>query len=101
MKTVKSIKEKPTAIVEGDGINVPTFQNMMRYSVGMNVSGEKSIDAVQVGLKLSVEQDEVQLEDAEFELLKSACRTNPMKYGDHFQGQLMTILKAAENGKHP
>jgi len=99
MKTLKGIKAKPEPLDPEQKLDgIPTYQTMMKYSVSMNLgkSAENSIECYQVGLKLKLDQDEIQLEDAEFKVLKEAVEANPMRYMAHFHGQLMLKIREWE-----
>ena len=101
MKTIKNVDSKPEHfqddIAPEVAATIPTYRKMFKAAVGMGLAkdGENAIDLVQLGLKLRVDGD-INLEDAEFKLLKERCSQNPAQWTAHFHGQVMMKLKEAE-----
>lgn len=101
MKTIKDVDAKPTHFQDDlpadAAAAMPTYRKMFKAAVGMGMAkdGENAIDLMQLGLKLKVDGD-IQLEDAEFKLLKQRCSENPAQWLAHFHGQVMLKLREAE-----
>lgn len=101
MKTIKDVDTKPTHfqedIPEEVAAAMPTYRKMFKAAVGMGLAkdADNAIDLLQLGLKLKVEGD-VQLEDAEFKLLKDRCSANTPQWQAHFHAQVMLKLKESE-----
>lgn len=102
MKTIKGLLSKPvpTEMQIEKGIKEvrDTYRKMFKQAVEhtLGKSKENAIENYQLGLKLMQDQDEIQLEDAEFKLLKEACESNPLQWISHFQAQILIKLKESE-----
>jgi len=100
MKTIKGLRNKPGLLEEEPGINstIPIFRLLFKNMIGKSLakSGDDSIDRYQVGMKLMQDQDDIELEDAEFLLLKDAVETNQSQLAAHYHAQMMMKLKDAE-----
>jgi len=100
MKIIRGLKHKP--IVVDDTIekekDMPTYRIMFKNMIGKSLakSGEDSIERYQVGLKLMQDQEIINLEDAEFLLLKSAVTENQSQIAAHYQAQLLLKLNESE-----
>lgn len=108
MKTLKGLNALPTYSEEhaemvemGRKIKMHPFKRMMRDAIATSLS--KSLDDAeereQVKLKLMLEDDEIQLEDAQFKILKEIVGANPCQWIQHYYEQVGKILKSAESGK--
>jgi hypothetical protein len=80
---------------------LPTYRQAFKSIVGMTLNGdpEKAIDLYQLGLKFKLDEPNIQLEDAEFKLLKEATQKNPSQLLNHFWSQILLRLKDAESVK--
>lgn len=101
MKTIKGIEEKLSLVEDvapGADVQLPSYRQMFKAAVGNSLGkdGDNSIDLYQLGLKLKVEGKSLDLEDAEFKLLKTACETNPAQWKAHFHAQVLIKLKDSE-----
>lgn len=102
MKTLKDIDSKPIPFEEdipAEALErIPTFRKLFKSSVGMLIksNGDQAIDLYQLGLKLKLSEQDISLEDAEFNMLKDACNQNPMNWIAHFLAQVMLKLKESE-----
>lgn len=101
MKKIKGLEDKLSPIEElpkGVDVKLPTYRAMFKAAVGNSLgkSGEESIDLYQVGMKLKIEGDSIDLEDAEFKLLREACEKNPAQWTAHYHAQVLMKLKEAE-----
>lgn len=99
MKTIKGIDEKIKHFEEAPGSdNLPTFRKMFLLGVGSQkgANGEEAISLYSVGLKIRDAKDSVELEDADFNLLKKACNDNPAAWLSFYHGQVLLKLKEAE-----
>lgn len=114
MKTLTRLNEHPSHFMdEGmcphcqqkisglDVSKVVAFRRLLLNQIGGSVAdnGEESLDLNQLGLKLRQEQDSVDLEDAEFRLLKKYCERNQIRWVSHFQSQVLSLLKESESSK--
>lgn len=106
MKTLKGIDEKiewfTDDISDEQKALLPTYRKLMRVAVGGAAArnGEEALDYNEIGLKLRVDGD-VDLEEAEFKLLKRACEEHSAaKRQDgwiaHIQAKVLLKLKDAE-----
>lgn len=102
MKVIKSVDDRPSHFEEQLPADVmaqiPTFRRMFKSVCGMGLakSGDEAVDLVQIGLKFSLAESDITLEDAEFKLLESRCAANPCGWQAHFHGQVMIKLREAE-----
>lgn len=102
MKKINAVDERPTHfqddITPEVAAQIPTYRKMFKAAVGMGMAkdGENAIDLMQLGLKLKVDGADIELEDAEFKLLKERCSANPAQWVAHFHGQVMFKLKQSE-----
>lgn len=102
MKIIKNIDEKPTSFDENISPEalkqMPTFRKLFKAAIGMSTrsNGEQAIDLYQLGLKFKTEENDISVEDSEFNLLKEACNQNPANWISHYHAQVMLKLKDAE-----
>jgi hypothetical protein len=104
MRTIKNIDAQIEHFIDDNSFpedqkkQIPTFRQMFKAAVGLSLSkdGEQAIDLYQLGLKLKISESDINLEDAEFKLLKEKCGENPAKWIGHFHGQVMQKLKDSE-----
>ena len=101
MKKVKGLEEKLSPLEEipkGVDAKLPTYRLMYKAAVGgmLGKSGEDAVDHYQLGLKLKLEGNEIDLEDAEFKLLQAACNENPAKWTAHYHAQVILKIKDSE-----
>lgn len=79
---------------------LPTYRKLFKAAVGMVKAkdGDQAIDLHQLGLKLCVANSDgcLEIEDAEFKLLKQVCGDNPVQWIASFHGQVMVRLKESE-----
>jgi hypothetical protein len=102
MKTIKAIDDKPTSFEDDMPQEfldkMPTFRKLFRAAIGLTAKndGNKALDLYQLGLKFRLEESDISIEDAEFNLLKEACNQNPAQWISHYHAQIMLKLKEAE-----
>lgn len=100
MKTIKGIDEKLDIFSLEDKVEKDkmSFRDIYRtiLSLSLSNSGAQAMEMVDVALLLKAAKEDVQLEDAQFNLLKEKVDANPMKQPAFFQAQLFRKLKAAE-----
>jgi len=101
MKTLKGLDEKLSTIEEipaGVDAKLPTYRLMYKAAVGGSLakSGDEAVEHYQLGLKLRIEGNEIDLEDAEFKLLKAAVEKNPSQWNAHFHAQVVLKIKDSE-----
>jgi len=100
MKKLIGIDEKLTYFTDDVKDELPTMRALLRAAVGMYAAqgGEQAIELYQLGLKLRMVDNSgtIDIEDAEFKLLKKVCEENPVKWIAHFQGQVLSKLKESE-----
>lgn len=105
MKTLKDLDTHLVHFEEDLPIDtvaqLPTYRKMYKAALGMvsSKNGEEAIDLYQVGLKLKLNEPQIDLEDAEFKLLKEACAKNPVQWMAHYHAQVVLKLKEAEQLK--
>ena len=107
MKTLKGLDQKPGTIEETTDERIleqiPSFRRLLKILVGNCVpkpNTDESVDLWQIGLKLKQEGD-VQVEEAEFNLIRSKAKENPTQFTAHILGQLLNLLKEAEKPEAP
>ena len=101
MKKVKGLDEKLSTvedIPDGTNLKVPTYRMMFKSAVGGSLakSGDDAIEHYQLGLKLRLDGNEIDLEDAEFKLLKGVVEKNPSQWAAHFHAQVVLKIKESE-----
>ena len=101
MKKVAGLDEKLSPIEEipkGVESKIPTYRHMYKTAVSGNLgkSGEDAVEHYQLGLKLRIEGDTIDLEDAEFKLLTAAVEKNPIQWQAHYHAQVVLKLRGAE-----
>ena len=102
MKTIKNVDDNLQSfndeLSEEEKRSLPTYRKAFKAILGMvlNNDPEKALDLAQVGLKFTLAQPDISLEDAEFKLLKEATNKNPSQLLNHFWAQILTKLKDAE-----
>ncbi len=108
MKTIKSVDDKPSTFEENVPQNVldtmPSFRKLFKAAIGLTVksNGDQAIDLYQLGLKFKQDTPDISVEDAEFNLLKDACNSNPAGWHSHYHAQVMLKLKeASDSSSHP
>lgn len=103
MKTLTRLNDKLDPIFDEEkaGASMPTFRRLYRLALGnsMAKNPDEAVDLVQVGLKLKLEEDAVNLEDAEFALLKDAVTRNSQSMVAQLFGQLVIRLRDDEARK--
>lgn len=75
---------------------LPTFRQMLMAHVANAEppkDPEKAIGLWQVGMKVRSATDEVELENADFDALKDAVKSNGGRYSNHYQAQLFMKMK--------
>jgi len=103
MKIIKGVNEKLELFSlneEGEQKDKASFKDMYRtvISLSMGNSGDQALEMFELGLKIKGNKsDELELEDAEFKLLKDKVQENKLQQPAHFLGQLLLKLKVAEN----
>lgn len=102
MKVIKGVNEKLDLFSiseEGEQKDKASFKDMYRTVISLSLgnSGDQALEMFELGLKLkNTKTDDVELEDAEFKLLKEKVQENKLQQPAHFLGQLLKKLKAAE-----
>lgn len=100
MKTLKNLDSHLNPLVldgevtEEQLLKEPTFRRIYRLSLAMGKgTPEQAIDSSDLQIKLSKCEDQVELSDSEFALLKDRVRQNPSQLADFFWGQLLKNLE--------
>ena len=111
MKTLKRLNDKPShfltegmcpncqqTINEFDLTKMATFRRLFLNQLGASRadSGEEAIEMAQLGLQLRQDKPEIDIEDAQYKLLKKYCERNQINWAAHFQAQVLTLLKDSE-----
>ena len=99
MKTIKGIDATPEPFDElPAGVTMPSYRKLFKSAVAMGAAAnaEEAIDLYQLGLKLKVEGETVDLEDAEFKLLKKVCEKNTACWIAHYHAQALLKIKESE-----
>ena len=112
MKTISKLNDKliplfqdgelPEDVLERIRGTIPTLRQMLVRLAGgpKPKDGEESIWAFQVGMKLrSATDDSVDLEDADFNLLKNRAKDNAMGWNSWELGQIRLHLEECEKAK--
>lgn len=97
MKKIVGLEEKVKSFDEKDTLLQPFkefFQAAVKFSV--KKSGEEAVDLFEILLKLKSANGEVDLEDAQFKLLKACCNDNPVGWPSVVHGQLFKKLQESE-----
>ena len=97
MKKIVGLEEKVKSFDEKDSVLQPFkefFQAAVKFSV--KKSGEEAVDLFEINLKLKAAKDEVELEDAQFKILKTCCNENPVGWPSVIHGQLYKKLQESE-----
>jgi len=97
MKKIVGLEEKVKSFDEKDALLQPFkefFQAAVKFSV--KKSGEEAVDLFEIALKLKSANDSVDLEDAQFKLLKACCNDNPVGWPSVIHGQLYKKLKESD-----
>ena len=97
MKKIVGLEEKVKSFDEKDSVLQPFkefFQAAVKFSV--KKSGEEAVDLFEINLKLKQAKGEVELEDAQFKLLKTCCNENPIGWPSVIHGQLYKKLQESE-----
>ena len=103
MKIIKGVNEKLDLFSisdEGEQKDKASFKDMYRTVISLSLgdSGEQALEMFELGLKLkNTKADDIEVEDAEFKLLKDKVQANKLQQPAHFLGQLLKKLKEAEN----
>ena len=102
MKTIKRLLEKPTHYNEAaspeENEILPTFRRLLLNQLGASPgeNGEEAIEMYQIGLKIRSANESVELEDAEFKILKKVCEKNKIQWLSHFHAQVLLLLRESE-----
>lgn len=102
MKVIRGIADKLDLFSlkdEGEK-DKASFQDVYRtiISLSLGKSGEQALEMFELGLRLKRHKDaDIELEDAEFKLLKEHVTENKTQQAAFFHGQLLKKLKEAEN----
>ena len=102
MKTINRLAEKPTHFREDispeELENLPTFRRLFLNQLGgsQGENGEEAIEMYQLGLKIRSATESVDLEDAQFKILKKVCEKNKIQWLSHFHAQVLLLLKESE-----
>lgn len=102
MKTIKGITEKLAvfSLRETQEVDSNSFQDVFRTIISLSIgkSAEQALEMFEIGLKLkNNKESNLELEDAEFKLLKEKVEANPNQQPAFFHAQLLLKLKEAEN----
>lgn len=102
MKTIKGITEKLEvfSLKDESEYDKTSFQDVFRtiISLSLGKSGEQALEMFELGLKLKKNKEtDLELEDAEFKLLKDYVHENKTQQPVFFHGQLLKKLKEAED----
>lgn len=103
MKVIKGVNEKLdvfTLTDEGEQKDKATFKDMYRTIISLSLgnSGDQALEMFELGLKIkNTKENDVELEDAEFKLLKDKVAENKLQQPAYFIGQLLSKLKQAEH----
>ena len=97
MKKIVGLEEKVKSFDEKDTL-LQSYKEFFQAAVKFSVkkSGEEAVDLFEVNLKLKAANGEVDLEDAQFRLLKTCCNENPVGWPSVIHGQLYKKLQEAE-----
>ena len=102
MKVIKGIDEKLELFSltdEGEKKDKSSFKDMYRTIVSLSLgkSSEQALEMLELGMKIKGVEKDLELEDAEFKLLKSKVEDNMTQLPAYFHAQLLLKLKEAEN----
>lgn len=101
MKKLMAI-DKTIELLDGNEVNpsmkLPTFRFLIQTVLNNQVpkNGEESLDINQVLLKLRQVEPDIELENAEFKILKEKVGENQAKMFQGPHGQLLAYLNACE-----
>lgn len=114
MKKLTGLQDKPEVLEDfpSEDIRIaaektmPTFRQMLMAHVAnapANPEPEKAIGLMQVGLKIrsAFKEADVEIENADFDALKEAVKSNGGKYWNHYQAQLYVKMKEWEKEVEP
>jgi hypothetical protein len=102
MKTLKGLNSRPEILEENPTKEMiddtPTFRRLFKIVIGNSLakSGEQAVDCVQIAMKLRIDADQIELEDAQFKIIKDKVDDNPTKMPAIFQGQMRMLLDKCE-----
>jgi hypothetical protein len=101
MKKLDGLKE-PVKLIPQTGedisqLKIPTLRDVMSQTVATvrGISGEKSVRLMKVGLALMSTDDTLEMEDADFELLKEVVGL-PGPYTSFIMGQALAKIQEVE-----
>ena len=103
MKKLRGLDDRPQPLEKDTSKEVreqiPKFRRLYKMAVGnaMGRDAENAIELYQVGLKLRIDSDTIELEDAEFKLLKEKVEGNDAKFASTIHAQM--ILRIREDEK--
>lgn len=97
MKILKGLDEKVQSLDENN-VDLQPFRDFYVAAVKFSIkkSGDEAVDLFEIALKLKHAQDSVELEDAQFKLVKTACNENPIGWPAIIHGQIFKKLQEAE-----
>ncbi len=102
MKHIKDLDEKlthfdPEAPAQ-EAERLPTFRKLFLYALGSSTAsnGEEAVRMWDVGIKIKNAKVDIDLEDADFNILKSVCEQNPLKWMAYYFAQILFKLKESE-----
>lgn len=101
MKTLKNVDREVEYL---DGFNLPsgtklsTMRMLLKILLNRTVSKspDEAIDINQLLLKLRLVESDIQLENAEFKVMKEKVEANEMKMPQGEYGQLVTYVRECE-----
>lgn len=104
MKTLKTLNVVPELsedhsdlVAEGRKVKIQTIKRMLRDAIAL--STPKNMDSAeereQLRMKLMLVEDEIQIEDAEFKLLKEIVELNPCGWVQHYYNQVAKVIREA------
>lgn len=97
MKKIVGLDAQLEKLSENDR-EFDTFKNYFRGAVALGISkpGNDATDAFEVALLIKRAGNEVELEDAQFKLVRDRVSENPGQWVDWIKGQLIKKLDEAE-----
>lgn len=97
MKKIVGLDEKLEKLTESDR-DFDTFRNYFRGAVALGISkpGVDAVDAYELSFLIKKAGVEVDLEDAQFKLLKDRVTENVAQWPDWVKGQLLKKIQQAE-----
>lgn len=105
MKTLKALNTLPNPSEEhkefidaGRDVKIKPIKRMLRDAISLSAAKniEDAEEREQLKLKLMLIEDSIDLEDAQFKLLKTIVNDNPCGWAQHYYAQVASVIKTAE-----